>query len=65
MTAPHPLVLAVVGGSVWGNPEIPFEMPPERSVNIDEPLDFLLAEAVVEAGLTDSDLLLDLNQEHG
>ena len=39
----------VAGGSVWGNPEIPYEMPPERSVNIDEPLDFLLAEAVVGA----------------
>ena len=49
----------VIGGSVWGNPEIPYEMPPERSVNIDEPLDFLLAEAVVDAGLTEIDLLLE------
>ena len=49
----------VIGGSVWGSPEIPYEMPPERSVNIDEPLDFLLAEAVVGAGLTEIDLLLN------
>ncbi len=49
----------IVGGSVWGSPEIPYEMPPERSVNIDEPLDFLLAEAVVRAGLTEIDLLLE------
>jgi CMP-N-acetylneuraminic acid synthetase len=49
----------VAGGSVWGNPEIPYEMPPERSVNIDEPLDFLLAEAVVGARLTEIDLLLE------
>jgi hypothetical protein len=34
-------------------------MPPERSVNIDEPLDFLLAEAVVGARLTEIDLLLE------
>jgi CMP-N,N'-diacetyllegionaminic acid synthase len=49
----------VIAGSVWGNPEIPYEMPPERSVNIDEPLDFLLAEAVVSEQLTTIDLLLD------
>jgi CMP-N,N'-diacetyllegionaminic acid synthase len=49
----------VTGGSVWGNPEIAYEMPPERSVNIDEPLDFLLAEAVVRANLTEIDLLLE------
>jgi CMP-N,N'-diacetyllegionaminic acid synthase len=49
----------VAGGSVWGNPEIAYEMPPERSVNIDEPLDFLLAEAVVRANLTEIDLLLE------
>jgi CMP-N,N'-diacetyllegionaminic acid synthase len=49
----------VVEGSVWGSPEVPYEMPPERSVNIDEPLDFLLAEAVVGAGLTEIDLLLE------
>lgn len=47
----------VLAGSVWGRREMPFEMPPERSVNIDEPLDFLLAEAVLQAGLTDIDLL--------
>ena len=49
----------VAGGSVWGSPELPYEMPPERSVNIDEPLDFLLAEAVLRAGLTEIDLLLE------
>jgi CMP-N,N'-diacetyllegionaminic acid synthase len=49
----------VLAGSVWGNPEIPYEMPPERSVNIDEPLDFLLAEAVVGQQLTEIDLLLE------
>jgi CMP-N-acetylneuraminic acid synthetase len=49
----------VLAGSVWGNPEIPYEMPPERSVNIDEPLDFLLAEAVVGEQLTEIDLLLE------
>jgi CMP-N-acetylneuraminic acid synthetase len=49
----------VVGGSVWARREMPYEMPPERSVNIDEPLDFLLAEAVVHTGATDIDLLLD------
>jgi CMP-N,N'-diacetyllegionaminic acid synthase len=53
----------VTGGSVWGNPEVPYEMPPERSVNIDEPLDFLLAEAVVDAGLTEIDLLLEPRSE--
>jgi len=46
----------VVGGSVWAARELPYEMPPERSVNIDEPLDFLLAEAVIDAGLIDVDL---------
>ncbi len=54
----------VTGGSVWGNPEIPYPMPPERSVNIDEPLDFLLAEAVVRAGLTEIDLLLESPQDN-
>ena len=49
----------VIRDSVWGSPEIPYEMPPERSVNINEPLDFLLAEAVVSAGLTEIDLLLN------
>jgi len=53
----------VAAGSVWGNPEVPYEMPPERSVNIDEPLDFLLAEAVVNAGLTEIDLLLEPRRE--
>ena len=42
-------------GSVWAA-GLPYEMPPERSVNIDEPLDFLLAEAVIDAGLIDVDL---------
>ncbi|MEQ1787609.1 MAG: acylneuraminate cytidylyltransferase family protein [Acidimicrobiales bacterium] len=47
----------VTGGSVWARREMPYEMPPEQSVNIDEPLDFLLAEAVARAQLTEVDLL--------
>ena len=52
----------VTGGSVWGSPELPYEMPPERSVNIDEPLDFLLAEAVITAGIIDVDLQRSLGR---
>jgi CMP-N,N'-diacetyllegionaminic acid synthase len=47
----------IMGESVWGTAEYPYEMPPERSVNIDEPLDFLLAEAVLQADLVQTDLL--------
>lgn len=35
-------------GSLRGEEQVPFEMPAERSVNIDEPIDFLLAEAVLQ-----------------
>ncbi len=34
-------------GSLRGDDQCPYEMPPERSINIDEPIDFLLAEAVL------------------
>jgi CMP-N-acetylneuraminic acid synthetase len=53
----------VLGGSVWGERELPYEMPPEQSVNIDEPLDFLLAEAVMGAGLVEVDLMRQLGEE--
>jgi CMP-N-acetylneuraminic acid synthetase len=46
----------IESGSVWGRVEYPYEMPPERSINIDEPLDFLLAEAVLHSGLVRPDL---------
>jgi CMP-N-acetylneuraminic acid synthetase len=42
------------GGSIFGGDQRPYEMPPERSINIDEPLDFLLAELVVAGGLINS-----------
>jgi CMP-N,N'-diacetyllegionaminic acid synthase len=41
----------VVGGSLRGLRQRAYEMPPERSINIDEPLDFLLAEAALSAGM--------------
>jgi len=53
----------VLAGSVWGARELPYEMQPEQSVNIDEPLDFLLAEAVIKAGLVGVDLQRELGQE--
>jgi N-acylneuraminate cytidylyltransferase len=34
-------------GALKGKDQVPFEMPPERSVNIDEPIDFLLAEQML------------------
>jgi len=37
-------------GSLRGSDQCPYEMPAERSVNIDGPLDFLLAEALVRVG---------------
>ncbi len=49
----------VLEGSVRGSAEIGYEMPAERSVNIDEPMDFLLAEAVLRAGLVKPDLLVE------
>lgn len=39
--------------SMRGDRIRPLVMPPERSVNIDEPLDLLLAEAVLKSGLVD------------
>jgi len=42
---------AIKAGSVMGRDQCPMEMPAERSVNIDEPMDFLLAEAVLARGL--------------
>jgi N-acylneuraminate cytidylyltransferase len=38
-------------GSLLGADQCPFEMPPERSINIDELLDFALAEAALASGL--------------
>jgi N-acylneuraminate cytidylyltransferase len=37
-------------GSLLGSDQCPFEMPPERSINIDEPLDLALAEAALVGG---------------
>jgi len=37
-------------GSLLGVDQCPFEMPPERSINIDDPLDFALAEAALAGG---------------
>lgn len=37
----------IAAGKIRGEDQLPMEMPAERSVNIDEPLDFLLAEAVL------------------
>jgi CMP-N-acetylneuraminic acid synthetase len=37
-------------GSLLGTDQCPFLMPPERSINIDEPLDLALAEAALAGG---------------
>jgi CMP-N-acetylneuraminic acid synthetase len=41
----------VVDGSLLGDDQCPYEMPPERSINIDEPLDLALAHAALASGL--------------
>jgi CMP-N-acetylneuraminic acid synthetase len=41
-------------GSLLGEDQCPFEMPPERSINIDEPLDFALAEAALAGGFVEA-----------
>jgi D-3-phosphoglycerate dehydrogenase len=41
-------------GSLLGQDQCPFEMPPARSINIDEPLDFALAEAALAGGFVDA-----------
>ena len=38
-------------GSLRGKDRCPYEMPAERSINIDEKLDFMLAEIVMKGGL--------------
>lgn len=38
---------ALERGSIWGEEIRPLEMPPERSLNIDDPLDFKLAELLL------------------
>ncbi len=38
----------IISGSIRGTHQCPLLMPPERSVNIDEPLDLLLAEALLQ-----------------
>ncbi len=37
-------------GLIRGRDQVPYEMPPERSINIDEPLDLLTAEAMLKTG---------------
>lgn len=46
----------VMSGSVRGTAARPLLMPPERSLNIDEPLDLVLAEALLHQGLAATDL---------
>jgi len=41
-------------GSLLGDDQCPFEMPPCRSINIDEPLDFALAEAALAGGFVEA-----------
>lgn len=40
--------------SIWGNDILPYEMPEERSINIDSEIDFLAAEAMLERTPTTS-----------
>ena len=39
---------SLVNGSLHGKDQCPYEMPAERSVNIDEPLDFAMAELLMK-----------------
>lgn len=39
--------VVMTGHSIWGSWIRPYEMPPERSINIDSPLDLAVAEAVL------------------
>jgi len=39
---------SLVAGSLHGTDQCPYIMPPERSINIDEPLDFVTAELLVK-----------------
>lgn len=41
-------------GSLLGEDQCPYEMSPERSINIDEPLDFALAEAALAGGFVEA-----------
>ncbi len=38
---------SLIAGSLHGKDQCPYIMPPERSINIDEPLDFVMAELMV------------------
>jgi N-acylneuraminate cytidylyltransferase len=43
----------VARGSLLGRDQCPYEMPPGRSINIDEPIDLALAEAALTSGLVE------------
>ena len=38
----------VLGGSLWGNRPLAYVMPKERSININDEIDFILAEALMK-----------------
>ncbi len=44
----------ITHGSLLGEHQCPFEMPAERSINIDEPLDFVFAEAALAGGFVEA-----------
>jgi CMP-N-acetylneuraminic acid synthetase len=39
--------VTIRAGGLWGNHTLPYIMPPERSVNINQEVDFVLAEAIM------------------
>lgn len=41
-------LLVILGGSLWGKHSLPYIMPKERSVNINDDVDFLLAETLMD-----------------
>lgn len=43
----------IEGGSLWGARSLPYIMPKERSVNVNDEIDFLLAEKLLSEGWSD------------